>query len=172
MELPRAPGRVEDLRWLLIAAMLASAHLNCAIALAKLTDWPVGALLLMLMVVGDVAIAALLVSHLGLPTLVGAVLIAVAPLALLLKSAAGVPSAGLGFPGWPAAVLAVLCLLCAVVLLRRGPRLAAQAPISAHARAMALVALIAVTVIGIGATAPAWFDIPSDAQSQPDPGHG
>ena len=172
-------GRAEDLRLLLVAALLASAHLSCAIALMKLTEWPTGALFLVLFVIGDVAVAALLLGRLRRAVLIAAVLIAVASLAFSLISAEGLLSgplpggrANLGPPGLVACLLAGLCLFCAIILLRSRSRLAALPSASAHLRALVLVAVIAVTAIGIADTAPDWFDLGVSSDSQPDVGHG
>jgi hypothetical protein len=55
-----------------------------------------------------------------------------------------------------ACVLEVVALLAVLGLLKPG-RLV-RPPLSAHTRALAALALIAVTAIGFAATGPSWFD--------------
>ena len=105
--------------------------------------------------------------------LVVAALVAVVPLVLWLYSrTAGLPfgpDAGsaetFGVPGTVAAILEVVTLLAALLLLRRTDRLGRRPSASAHARALLVLALIAVTFIGIAGTALSWFDQPGSADN-------
>ena len=104
--------------------------------------------------------------------LIAAVLVAVVPLVLWLCSrTVGLPfgpSAGsaetVGVPGTVAAVLAVVTLLAALRCCAAGIR-SRRPCASAHARALMVLAVVAVTFIGIAGTAVTWFDQPGSADN-------
>ncbi len=67
----------------------------------------------------------------------------------------GAPEA-VGLPDVMACALELGCLVAAVVLLRSA-RLSRR-PLSAHVRALGLVALLAITTIGLAGAGPSWLD--------------
>ena len=172
--MPRpARTRVDDVRLLLVTALLCSAHLHVAVIPEHLTGWGAAALLLLLLAAAEVAVAAMLLQRQRRAVLVVAALVAVVPLVLWLYSrTAGLPfgpGAGsaetFGVPGTVAAILEVVTLLAALLLLRRTDWLARRPSASAHARALLVLAVIAVTFIGIAGTALSWFDQPGSADN-------
>jgi hypothetical protein len=68
-------------------------------------------------------------------------------------------------PGTVAAGLEILTLLGALLLLRREGSLRRRPPFSAHARALIVLAVIAVSFIGLASTALSWFDQPGIADN-------
>jgi hypothetical protein len=172
--MPRpAPTRVDDVRLLLVAALLCSAHLHVAVIPEHLTGWGAAALLLLLLAAAEVAASAMLLQRQRRGMLVVAALVAVVPLVLWLYSrTAGLPfgpvagsAETFGVPGTVAAILEVVTLLAALLLLRRTEWLARRPSASAHARALLVLAVIAVTFIGIAGTALSWFDQPGSADN-------
>ena len=168
-----ARSRVDDVRLLLVAALLCSAHLHIAVIPEHLTGWGAAALLLLLLAAAEIAVAAMLLQRQRRAVLVAATLVAVVPLVLWLSaSTVGLPfgpHAGsvetVGLPGTVAAILDVITLLAAVMLLRRQASLARRPSASAHARALLVSALVAVTFIGLAGTALSWFDQPGSADN-------
>src|SRR6478752_1879725 len=168
-----ARSRVDDVRLLLVAALLCSAHLHIAVIPEHLTGWGAAALLLLLLAAAEIAVAAMLLQRKRRAVLVAVALVAVFPLVLwLAASTVGLPfgpHAGsvetVGLPGTVAAILDVITLLAAVLLLRRTASLARRPAASAHARALLVSALVAVTFIGLAGTALSWFDQPGSADN-------
>jgi hypothetical protein len=159
-------ARVNDLRLLLLGALVASAAIHAAVVPAHLAEWSAAGLFFILLAVWELAVAYLLLARLEERlVLIAAAVISIGPLVLWLYSrtaglpfgpAAGVPE-GIGLPDCLACALEVATLLAALILLR-GRRLAGRPPASAHVRALVLVALIAVTAIGVAGAGLSWFD--------------
>jgi len=168
-----ARSRVDDVRLLLVAALLCSAHLHIAVIPEHLTGWGAAALLLLLLAAAEIAVAAMLLQRQRRAVLVAATLVAVVPLVLWLSASTVGPPFGphagsvetVGLPGTVAAILDVITLLAAVMLLRRQASLARRPSASAHARALLVSALVAVTFIGLAGTALSWFDQPGSADN-------
>jgi hypothetical protein len=160
-------------RLVLVAGLLCSAHIHVAVVPEHLTGWGGAALLLLLLAAAEIAVAALLLQRPRRAVLIAALVVAVVPLALWLYSrSAGPPfgpSAGraeaVGLPGAIAGGLAVLTLLAAVVMLRRDGSLRRRPGASAHARALVVLAVVAVTFVGLAGTALSWFDQPGSADN-------
>jgi hypothetical protein len=147
------PGgsRVHDIRFLLVGTLVGSAAIHAALVPGYLSEW--GGVLLLVAAVWELAVAGMLLARLQERTLLlAAAVISIAPLVLWLFTRAG------GLPESLASSLEVATLLAAVVLLRTTGSLELRAPASAHVRGLILVALIAVTAIGIAATGLSWFD--------------
>jgi hypothetical protein len=164
---PRVTGRsrVKDVRLLLVGALVASAAIHAALVPSHLTEW--AGMFFVFLAVWELAVAYMVIERLEERTvLFAAALISVGPLLLWLLSRtaglpfgpkAGVPE-GVGLPDLLAGALEVVSLLAAVALLRAPGWLARRPPASAHVQALILVALIAVTAIGVGGTGLSWFD--------------
>jgi hypothetical protein len=168
-----ARTRVDDVRLLLIAGLLCAAHLHVAVIPEHLTKWGSAALLLLLLAAAEVAVAALLLQRQRRVLLAAAVLVALIPLVLWLYGrTAGLPfgpgagsAQSIGVPGAIAAILELVTLLAALLLLRREGSLRRHPGASAHSRALMVLAIVAVTFIGLAGTALTWFDQPGAADN-------
>ena len=168
-------SRVDDLRLLLVAGLIGSAHIHAAVFPGQVTEWPAAGVFFLLLAVGEIAVVAMLLARRPhRSALLAAAVILAGPLVLWLYSrTAGLPfgpAAGLplGLSDWVACALEVGALIAAVVLLRNTPSLRRRPPASAHVRSLILVAVIAVTAIGIAGTAQSWFDGLGSSDSQPE----
>ena len=144
-------SRLADMRLLLVGALVTSAAIHVALVPGHLDEW--AGVLFILLAVWELAIAYMLLARVEeRMVLLASVAISIAPLVLLLFSrTALVPDALAG-------ALAVGSLLAALSLLRASGWLARRPPASAHARGLVLVALIAVTAIGVAGTGLRAFD--------------
>jgi hypothetical protein len=155
-------SRVDDLRLLLVAGLLATAVIHASVVPTHLTGWSdlqdptSGGVFFILLAAAQLAVAALLIARPQASVVQAAAVVSVGPLALWLYSQAfrvqfG-PGAGVsgqvGLADWAAGVLEVSTLLLAVVLLRE-PGWLRRPPTSPHVRALTLVAVIAVAAIGL-----------------------
>jgi hypothetical protein len=159
-------SRAQDLRLLLVGALVGSAAIHGALVPTRLTD-SAGALFAFL-AVWELAVAGMLLTRLEQRTmLLAATVISIAPLALWLWSrTAGLPfgpapsaRVGIGLPDALACLLAVMSLLSSLALLRSRQRLDRRPPPSAHVRSLVLVAVMAATAIGVAGTGLSWFDV-------------
>jgi len=159
-------SRVHDLRLLLAAGLFGSAAIHAAVVPEHLTEWAAAGVFFIVLTAAELAGAALLLTRLQPNVLLGAAVVSIGPLALWLYSrTAGMPfgpGAGVaeqvGLADCAACALEVGTLLVAVVLLRGRGWLRRRPPASAHVRWLTLVAVIAVTAIGLAGTGLAWFD--------------
>ena len=173
-----AGGRARDVRLLLVVSLVASAVIHAAAVPEHLDEWAAAGLFFVLLAVAQVLVAdRVLRAPRPLPVAAAAV-VSLLPLAVWVVSrTAGLPfgpEAGspeaVGLADVVAGLLEVGTLVAAAVLLRRGPWL--QRPRwSAHARALALVAVVAVTAMGVGGVAPAWVDGGDGAAPVMETGH-
>ena len=161
-------GRVHNVRLLIVAGLLACAHIHAAVVPAQLTEWPAAALFFVLLTAVEIVVAAALLGRIGRGVLSATAAVSILPLVLWLFShvtglpfgpEAFVPEA-VGLPDVLACLLEVVTLVGAIVLLRSTKRLAHRPSVSAHLQGLVLVAVIAVTAIGIAGAAPTWFDDP------------
>jgi len=160
-------SRIDDLRLLLVAALLGSAAIHAAVIPEHLTVWAAAGAFFILLAAAQLAAAAgVLVTRLRPMSLLAAAAISVGALVLWYYSRsfglpfgpeAGVPEA-VGLADVASGVLEVGALVAAVVLLRYSGWLRRQPPASAHVGWLALVAVIAVTAIGFAGSGLAWFD--------------
>lgn len=159
-------GRVGDLRRLLAAGLVGSATIHAAVAPGNLTHWAAAAVFFIVLAVVELAVAALLVArpHPGL--LLAAAAVSIGPLALWEYSrtvglpfgpGAGAPYA-VGLSDSVACALEVGMLLVTVVLMRAGGWLGRRPRVSAHVNGLILVALLAITAIGVAGTGLSWAD--------------
>jgi hypothetical protein len=158
-------SRSEDLRLLLIAGLLGSAVIHAAVIPDHLAEWTAAGVFFILLTVAQVAIAGLLMTRLNHALLLTGVLLNAGLLLLWLYSRTlglpfgpnpGIPES-IGLADILAGILEVAALLAAVLLLRAHPP-ATHPPASAHRRGLILLAVIAVTAIGLYGAAPNWFD--------------
>ena len=155
--------RAGDLRLFLAAGFFGSAAIHAAVP-QHLTDWAAGVFFVVL-VAAELAVATLLFARPQPRVLLATAAVSLGPLALWLYSrTVGMPfgpGAGIreqiGLPDCAACVLEVSTPIIAVVLLRGGGWL--RRPVaSAHARSLALVAVIAVAATGFAGSGLAGFD--------------
>jgi hypothetical protein len=165
---PTGSTRVNDMRLLLVATLVTTAAIHAALVPGHLSDWTAAGLFFMVLTIWELAVAGMLLARLeeriALPA---AAVISLGSLAVWLYSR----TAGLSFgPDAGAAegvslsdalvgALEVVSLIVAVVLLRAQGWLGRRPPASAHVRGLILVALIAVTAIGLAGTGLSWFDV-------------
>ena len=152
-------SRVRDLRLLLAAGFIGSATIHAAVVPQRLGEWAAAGVFFIVLAVVELAVAALLVARRDPTVLLAGAVVSIGSLALWVYShAIGLPfgpRAGIaeqfGMADVAACLLAAGTLLVAVVLLRgRAPL--RRPPVSAHLRWLALVAVIAITTIGLGGT--------------------
>lgn len=168
LEVSRAGGadgaagrsRVQNLRLLLAAGFLGSAAIHAAVVPQRLGEWAAAGIFFIVLAAVELAIAAVLVARRGPTVLLSAAVVSIGSLALWVYShSIGLPfgpRAGIaervGLADLAVCVLAAGTLLVAIILLR-GRESLRRSPTSAHLRWLALVAVIAVTAIGLGGTA-------------------
>ena len=156
--LPRRFTREDGLRLVLAAGLLGSAVVYAALALAGRA--PIGVLAIGL-TAAQLAVAARLLSGHSRAVLVAAVVVSLGTLAVSASSySPALPFGGqaLGLAAGMACLLEVGTLAGAVVLLRARRWLGRPGP-SAHQLALALVAVLALTTVGLAGTGLAWFDV-------------
>ena len=160
-----ASSRAHDVRLLLITGLLATAAIHAAVIRQHLTHWQPAGLSFALLTLTEVAVAALLLTRRHRNSSLAALIVSIAPLAVWLVSrTVGLPIGpttgtrlGTGLPEEMAVVLETATLLAALALLGSAGWLR-QPRSPAHYQALALVAVIAVTAIGLAAAAPGWMD--------------
>jgi hypothetical protein len=156
----------------LIAALIGTAHIQAVTVGSYLAAWPAGAVFFTFISAADIALARMLLARLRNSVLVAAA--AATSTGLLAfwvySRTAGLPfgptlhvEQGFGIADTMAAVLEVATLSVAVILLLGSRRLQQRSPVTDHPRGLALVAVIAITVIGLADSAPEWFDWGSPA---------
>jgi hypothetical protein len=161
---PIVRHRVEGLRLVLIAGLLGSAAIHAVAVPGQLARWPAGGAFLVLLSAAQVTAAAIMIIRPGRRPLIGASVVSIGPLLLWLWSrtlgipfgpAAGTPASP-GVSDVAACALELGALLVAVLLGKSGGQRRPAA--SPHAGALATVAVIAITTIGLAGTAPGWLD--------------
>ena len=157
-------SRARDLRLLLATGLVATAAIHAAVVREHLSEWPAAGLFFLLLTVAEVTTAGLLLAR-RKGGLVAAALVSVGPLAVWLVSrTAGLPigpeagtAEAIGSPDLVACTLEVATLVAALALLSTAGWWR-QPGLRAHHPALALVAVVALTTIGLGGTAPGWAD--------------
>jgi hypothetical protein len=158
-----APDRKGALRLLVIGGLAGAAVVHAAVAPHHLHEWPAAGMFFVLLALWELGVASMLLVRLTeRAVLLAAAAVSAGPLALWLWSrTAGMPfgpAAGIaepvGVPDLMACLLEVGSLLAAVVLLRGTSR----RPSDGHVRGMAVLALVAVTTIGVATVGLTGFD--------------
>jgi len=161
----RPNSRIHDLRPLLVAGLVGSAAIHAAVIPEHLEEWLAAGSFFVVLTIAELALGLLVLVRLDRLVLGAVVAVSVVPLGLWLVSrTVGLP---LGPETWtPEAVgladvacclLELVTLAVAVALWLRGSRLARTPGASAHARAIAVLCLVAVTTIGLGSTEISWL---------------
>ena len=168
-------SRAADLRLLLAAGLLGTAAIHAAVIPAHLTEWAAAGVFFVVMVAAELGVAVLLLAGPQPRLLFAAAAVSAGPLALWLCSrtvgipfgpGAGVPEK-VGLSDIASCVLEISTLLVAVILFRRSEGLRRRPPASAHLRWLALVAVIAVTAIGLAGSGLGWLDGVGNSGDQP-----
>jgi hypothetical protein len=159
-------SRADGLRVLLAAGLIGSAAIHAAVIPEHLREWGAAGLFFIALTGAELAVAAVLLLARPDPrVLLAAAVASIGPLALWLYSRtlglpfgpeAGVPEQ-VGLTDLAACALEILTLLLAVVLLR-GRTWLRRPPASAHLSALSLLAVIAVTTIGLAGSGLPWLD--------------
>jgi hypothetical protein len=164
----RADGRSAQLSTLLVVGLVGSAVIHVAVVPEHLTEWAAAGSFFVLLTLAELAAAAWLVWGIARPSaLFAAAVVSAGPLLLWLWSR----TTGLPFgpePGAPEAVgvadvaaclLEVVTLVLAVALIRGWMSARRADPSSTHLPRLALVALVAVTALGLAGSPLAWFTV-------------
>jgi hypothetical protein len=159
-------GQVDDLRLLLAAGLVGSAVVHAAVVPAHLTAWSAAGEFFVVLTAAELALAGLVLVRPGRLVLLATVATSLGALALWLYPGAVRPPFGpesgvavhAGLADSVAALLALGTLLAGILLLRAGPGQSRlfQSP---HASRLLLVAIIAVTALGLGGSGLAWVDM-------------
>jgi hypothetical protein len=160
-------SRVKDLRLLLVAALLAAAAIHAAVIPGQLREWTAAAVFFIVLTTAELATAAMLLARPEQRVALHAarIITTVALLVWLYSRTAGMPFGphagipeGIGLADAAAGALQLAALFAAVVLLRASGPVQRRAPASAHVKGLTVVALIAVTAIGLTGTGLSWFN--------------
>lgn len=158
------PSRATDLRRLLAAGLFGSAVIHAAVVPEHLTEWAGAGMFFVVLAAVELAVAAVLLARPQSGVLLAAAVVSIGPLVLWLYSrtvglpfgpGAGVPEP-VGLADFTACALEVITLLVALILLSGSGR-RRQPPASAHVSWLALVAVLAVTAIGLAGSGLASF---------------
>jgi hypothetical protein len=148
---PSTAGRVSQVRWLLVGALVAGAAIHATLVPDHRTGWT--GVLFILLAIWQVTLAYLLLARLEERTvLLATALLSAGALSLWLSTHPA------NLADTLAAALDLTVLLTAVLLLRGTRWLSRRPPGSAHVTSLVLVTLLAVTIIGVAATGLSWFD--------------
>ena len=169
---PRGAGlaggsRTDNLRLLLVAGLVGSAVIHAAVVPEHRTEWAAAGAFFVLLTAAEVAVAALLMARMQATVLLAAAAVSAGPLLLWLSSRtaglpfgpeAGAPEA-VGLADCAACLLEIVTLVLSVVLLRGVGWRRRPAASSTHLVWLGLVAVVAVTAIGLAGTELSWFDV-------------
>jgi hypothetical protein len=163
---PVAGRRVTDIRLLLVAGLVGSAAIHAGVIPEHLKEWIEAGRFFVVLTAAELGVAVmLLVRPKQRAWLLAAAVISIGPLivwswsratGLPFGPEAGEPEA-IGVPDVVACLLEFGTLIAAVVLMRASGRLR-QPAASAHVRALVLVAVLGVTLIGLAGIGPSWFN--------------
>lgn len=166
-----------EVQLVLAAALVGTGTVLAVHATADLLDSVAGALLLLMIATAQLAMAHLALTRPGPRTWIAAFAVAVGlpALWLLAHSASNPVAAVLGSPGSiglaeGATGALEMATMVAAVLLLSGPAWLRRAPASPHAGKLGVVAIVAVTAIGIGGSGLAMFDL-GGVDETPVPGN-
>ena len=172
-----AAARLDTRSWALVTALAGSAVIHAAVVPEHVTEWPAAAGFFVGLAAAQVTMAAMVVLDVRASLRLAAA-VSLAPLLLWLYSrTAGMPFGPevgtpehIGLADVAAGLLELVALVLAVLLLRaRGRASSGTEPRdgrparwpSAHLRALVVIALVAVTSIGVAGSGLAWFDVVS-----------
>ncbi|CAH0228417.1 hypothetical protein SRABI26_02583 [Arthrobacter sp. Bi26] len=170
-----ARGRgIDHRRLFLAAALVGSAAIHAAVVPEHFGEWAAAGVFFAILAAAQLALGLLSLGRRHRALLKAVAAVSIVPLALWLCSrtvglpfgpAAGSPESA-GMPDIAAGVLELGTLLVAVALLRDRDRLPRRPLVSAHIRSLPVVAAIAIGVLGLAGTAPAWFGNPGSSGNE------
>jgi hypothetical protein len=157
---------IDDLRLLLTAGLVGSAVVHAAAAPAEPTSWPAAGEFLILLAAAELALAGVVLVRPGRSILLVTAGFSLGSLALWLYAGtigpSVAPEAGVdqpfGLAGSAAALLALGTLLVAVAMIR-APARSGSLFRSTHGCRLALVAVVAMTSLGLGGSGLTWVDL-------------
>jgi len=173
--------RVGDLRLLLAAGLVASGIIHAAVVPEHLDEWMAAGLFFIVLTTAQLVVASVVLVRPSRVVLQAAVLVSAVPQALWLCSRTlglpfgpevGVPEP-FGLADGASVVLEVGALAVAVVLIRARGRLRRRS-VSEHVGWLGLVAVVAVTALGLAGTGLPLFDglvAPADQKMSEGPSH-
>jgi hypothetical protein len=163
---PARRSRVNDIRLLLVAGLVGSAAIHAAVIPEHLQEWNQAGRFFIVLTAAELGVAAmLLLRPKQRAWLLAAAVISIGPLivwswsratGLPFGPEAGEPEA-IGVPDIVACALELGTLIAAVMLIRASGWLRRPA-VSAHLRALTVVAVLGVTLIGLAGVGPSWFN--------------
>jgi len=167
------PGsRVDDLRLLLVAGLVASAAVHAAVIPEHFAEWTAAGLFFVLLTLAELAVAALVLVRRQPAVLAAAAVVSIGPLLLWLYSRTfGLP---FGPDAWVpesvgmadvAACLLEVGTLVAAVLLIVGPDSLRRQALSTYVSRMAVMAVVALGAIGVAGSSLPWFDVLAGEQA-------
>ena len=164
----RPAGRSAQLDTLLVAGLVGSAVIHVAVMPEHFTEWPAAGTFFVVLTLAELVVAGWLVLGAARASaLIVAAAVSAGPLLLWLWSR----TTGLPFgpePGQPEAIgladgaaclLEVVTLVLAIALIRGWTSDRRAGPSSTHGARLALVALVAVTALGLAGAPLAWFTV-------------
>jgi hypothetical protein len=182
---PRAPqvaatpyhagNRFNDVRLLLVATLLGAAVIQAAVVPQHLQQWAAAGAFFIILAAAEASVAGLLLirPH-RIVVLTAAGLSLVTLIIWLYSRTVGLPfdpSGGrpehFGVADVVASVLAVASVVAALLMMRAADTLGRRPAVSAHARALIVVAALAITAIGLAGTGLAVFNIFVDSGAMP-----
>jgi hypothetical protein len=157
---------IGDLPLLLAASLVGSAVVHAAVVPAELTAWPAAGEFLILLAAAELVLAGLVLVRPGRVVLLVTACVSLGTLVLWLSAGTIGLSVGseagviepLGLVGSASCLLALGTLLAAVVMIRT-PGGSRNLFRSTHACRLALVAVVALTSLGLGGSGLAWVDL-------------
>jgi hypothetical protein len=167
-------GGTDHWQLFLAAALFGSAAVHAAVVPEHLSQWAGAGVFFAILAAAQLAVGLLSFGRRHRAVLVAVAAVSIVPLSLWLCSrtvglpfgpTAGAPESA-GLPDIAAGVLELGTLLAAVALLREKVRLPEGPPASAHIRSLAVVAAIAIGVLGLAGTGPAWFGNPGGSGNE------
>lgn len=162
---PAPSGRGKLLRSLLAVGLVGSAAIHAAVVPEHLAEWPAAGTFFVVLTIGELALGLAVLVRLTRPVLVSAAGVSAVALLLWLSSrTVGLPVGpepwtpeAVGLADVVCCLLEVVTLIAAVALLLRSSRPADGPAGSPHTRALAVLCLVSVTAIGLGATDVTWL---------------
>ena len=176
----RQHTRAQDLRILLAAGLTGSAVIHAAVVPEHLREWSAAGAFFVALAGGELVVAAALAWRRGMPALVAAVILSVCPLLLWLCSRTiGLPLGpdrwvpeSIGLADVSACLLEVTTSSLAFILVRGRPGLRSRPATVAHRRWLPLVAVLAVTAIGLSGSGLAATQTGGSSHAQASSTHG
>jgi hypothetical protein len=163
-------SRLDDVRVFLAAGLVGSAAIHAAVVPHHLSEWAAAGVFFVVLAAAELGLAMQVGARVRRGVLLAVAALSAGPLLLWAYSRTfGVPfgpeagvAESIGVADCAAGLLEIGTLVAAVALLRRTGWLQRQAPVSAHARWLVILAVVSVMLIGLGGTELGWFSYYGD----------